>query len=234
MAAWSRVARAPLSLLAAGGLVCAVALDVQAVAPTSQPVAGSQRGPASRPASSPKLRGGLHSPMPGGRLAGYRGDTGLDIGGRFLPVYALASGTLDYAERGHTRWRGRRDTDYCVRLALDQPIPYKGHRVTHLYYAHLSAVAYVQREGTPTRRRVAAGERLGTSGLANGSPHLHLGLILDGRVDQEYYADVLREWEVREVLGGYRNGALLPPLPRAAAPTARPAPVRPATRGRER
>ena len=235
MAAWSRVARAPLTLLAAGGLVCAVALDVQAVAPTSQPVAASQSGPASLSAlRSPRLRGGLHSPMPGGRLAGYHGDTGLDIGGRFLPVYALASGTLDYAERGHTRWRGRRDTDYCVRLALDQPILHRGRRVTHLYYAHLSAVMTVQREGAASRRRVAAGERLGTSGQANGSPHLHLGLILDGRVDQEYYADVLREWEVREVLGGYRNGALLPPLPRAAAPTSRPAPVRPATRGRER
>jgi hypothetical protein len=158
--------------------------------------------------------------MPGGRLAGYHGDTGLDIGGRFMPVYALAAGTLDYSERGHTRWRGRRDTDWTVRLRLDQPIVYKGRKVTHLYYAHLSAVTSVQREGAPSRRRVAAGERLGTSGMANGSPHLHLGLILDGRVDQEYYADVLREWEVRDLLGGYRNGALLPPLPRAVAAAA--------------
>jgi len=189
-----------------------------AAAPASQPAAASQPAP-----RSPRLKSGLHSPMPGGRLAGYRGDTGLDIAGRFLPVYAIAAGTLDYAERGHTRWRGRRDTDWCVRLTLDQPIPHRGRKVTHLYYAHLSAVAYPQAEGAPTRRRVVAGERLGTSGLANGTPHLHLGLILDGRVDQEYYADVLREWEVRDVLGGYRNGARLPSLPRAAAPGARTA-----------
>jgi hypothetical protein len=207
--------------LAAVVAVCLASGSAASAAPTSQPAAASQPVPASQPAPrAPRLRSGLHSPMPGGRLAGYHGDTGLDIGGRFLPVYALAAGTLDYSERGHTRWRGRRDTDYCVRLALDQPIPHKGRRVTHLYYAHLSAVTFLQREGAhaPTRRRVAAGERLGTSGQANGSPHLHLGLILDGRVDQEYYADVLREWEVREVLGGYRNGTLLPPLPRAGRP----------------
>lgn len=162
------------------------------------------------PLLSPKLPSGLHSPMPGGQMAGYYGDTGLDIAGRYQPVYALAAGTLDYAERGHTVWRGPRDTDYCVRIELDEPILYRGRRITHLYYAHLSAVESEQPEGAPVRRRVAAGERLGTSGIANGVAHLHLGLILDGRVDQEYYADVLREWEVRAVLGGYGKGARLP------------------------
>jgi hypothetical protein len=210
------VLRLPLVVLVAA--VCPAAAGAETgnkavEAEASQPAAEAQPAPR----RSPKLKGGLRSPFPGGRLAGYHGDTGLDIAGRFLPVYALAAGTLDYSERGHTLWRDRRDTDYCVRLQLDQPISYKGHKVTHLYYAHLSAVASVQRKGAPVRRRVAAGERLGTSGLANGTPHLHLGLILDGRVGQHYYADVLREWEVREVLGGYRNGALLPPLPRAPA-----------------
>lgn len=160
--------------------------------------------------SSPKLPKGLHSPMPGGMLSGYYGDTGLDIAGRLQPVYAIASGFLDYAERGHTVWRGPRDTDYCVRIELDEPILYQGKRITHVYYAHLSAVEHLQAEGTTERRHVAAGERLGISGIANGVYHLHLGLILDGRVDQEYYSDVLREWEVRALLGGYRKGARLP------------------------
>lgn len=178
-------------------------------------VPGSHRAaaqPSESPALvlSPKLPSGLHSPMPGGQMSGYYGDTGLDIAGRFQPVYALAAGTLDYAERGHTVWRGPRDTDYCVRIELDEPIPYRGRRITHLYYAHLSAVQTPQAEGEPVRRHIAAGERLGTSGIANGIAHLHLGLILDGRVDQEYYVDVLREWEVRAVLGGYRKGARLP------------------------
>ncbi len=177
---------------------------------SASPAAPALSGPASGAAASPKLRSGLHSPMPGGQMAGYYGDTGLDISGRFQPVYAVAAGMLDYAERGHTVWRGPRDTDYCVRIELDTPLVYRGRRITHMYYAHLSAVETPQPENPPARRHVAAGERLGVSGIANGVAHLHLGLILEGRVDQEYYADVLREWEVRELLGGYKKNERLP------------------------
>ena len=218
-----------------GGLAPApLPVAAQPILP-SRTAGGAQRGPASEawaavtPATSAvptitatghgttpqaptslKLRSGLHSPMPGGQMAGYHGDTGLDISGRFRPVYALAAGTLDYAERGHTVWRGPRDTDYCVRIELDTPLVYRGQRVTHLYYAHLSAVEAVQPENAPVRRHVAAGERLGVSGIANGVFHLHLGLVLEGRVDQEYYSDVLREWQVREVLGNYKQNERLP------------------------
>lgn len=178
-----------------------------AATPSAAPRSGAVSPDAALP---PKLRSGLYSPMPGGQMAGYYGDTGLDISGRFQPVYAVAAGTLDYSERGHTVWRGPRDTDYCVRITLDAPITYRGRRVTHLYYAHLSAVAAPQPEDAPVRRHVAAGERLGVSGIANGVAHLHLGLILDGRIDQEFYADVLREWEVRAVLGGYNKSERLP------------------------
>lgn len=184
----------------------------QQVASPHKPAPAAAAGSGASPgaAVSPKLRSGLYSPMPGGQMAGYYGDTGLDISGRFQPVYAVAAGMLDYAERGHTVWRGPRDTDYCVRIELDTPLVYRGRRVTHLYYAHMSAVQMPQPENPPVRRHVAAGERLGVSGIANGVAHLHLGLILDGRVDQEYYADVLREWEVRELLGGYKKNERLP------------------------
>lgn len=189
-----------------------VPLDARAIAHAEN---AALPGPSVTPAAvsatfSSKLRSGLHSPMPGGQLSGYYGDTGLDISGRYQPVYAVAAGTLDYSERGHTVWRGPRDTDYCVRITLDQPIAYRGHQITHLYYAHLSAVATLQPEEAPVRRHIAAGEPLGVSGIANGVLHLHLGLILNGRVDQEYYADVLREWEVRSVLGGYQKNERLP------------------------
>ncbi len=157
-------------------------------------------------------------PMPGGVLGGYAGDTGLDIGGRRLPVYAIAAGTLDYAEWGHTRWTGPKDTAYCVRLALDAPIDYRGHRITHVYYAHLSQVAETQPEGARERRHVQAGERLGTSGIANGSWHLHLGLLLDGQVEQDDWTYILTEDQIRAVLGGYRNGQRLSaPSPSAAS-----------------
>ena len=63
-----------------------------------------------------------------------------------------------------------------------------------------------QAEGSLQRRHVSAGEKLGTSGIANGSWHLHLGLLLDGHVDQDDWDYILHEDEVRAVLGGYRNG----------------------------
>jgi murein DD-endopeptidase MepM/ murein hydrolase activator NlpD len=158
----------------------------------------------------PALQNGrFRDPMPGGVLGGYAGDTGLDIGGKKLPVYALASGTLEYAEWGHTRWIGPRDTAFCVRIAFDAPIAYRGHQITHAYYAHMSALDVTQAEGAAERRHVVAGEKLGTSGIANGSWHLHLGLLLDGRVEQDDWDYILREDEIRAVLGGYRNGQKL-------------------------
>lgn len=163
----------------------------------------------SQPLPPRKLRSGLANPMPGGQLSGYYGDTGLDIVGSPRPVYALAAGTLDYAERGHTLWTGPKDSPYCARLALDQPIPWKGRHITHLYYAHLSSVVTEQAEGAPARRHIAAGEQLGVSGSARGVAHLHLGLLLDGNVEQDSWAYILRESEVRRVLGGYRSGEFL-------------------------
>jgi len=70
----------------------------------------------------------------------------------------------------------------------------------------MSAVEVEQAETAQLHRHVEAGERLGTSGIANGSWHLHLGLLLDGRVEQDDWDYILREDEVRSVLGGYANG----------------------------
>ena len=161
-------------------------------------------GPRSRP-----LRNGFFNPMPGGVMAGYQADTGLDIAGSPRPVFALASGTLDYSEPGHTLWTGASDTASCVRFELDAPIPWKGRQITHVYYAHLSKLAHLQPEGTTPRRHVEAGELLGSSGVANHSPHLHIGLLLDGEVEQ-YRGTFLLADEIRKVIGGYRNGDVLP------------------------
>lgn len=43
-----------------------------------------------------------------------------------LEVFALAAGTLDYSEWGHTRWTTDKDTAFSVRLALDEPINWSG------------------------------------------------------------------------------------------------------------
>jgi hypothetical protein len=97
-----------------------------------------------------------------------------------------------------------------VRLALDEPIPWQGHRITHVYYTHLSKVETTQAEGSATRKHVDAGERIGVSGIGNGVAHLHLGLLLDGEVEQDSWSFILREGDIRTVMGRYRNGELLP------------------------
>jgi murein DD-endopeptidase MepM/ murein hydrolase activator NlpD len=174
--------------------------------PAPPPVVTSTPG-----ARSPSLRDDRFcSPIPGGYVGGWQGDTGLDIAGDHLPVYAVAAGTLDYAERGHTLWMTAPDTPLSVRIALDAPVPWKGHRVTHVYYTHLSHLEHEQAEGAPVRRHVDKGERIGTSGIGNGVAHLHLGVLLDGLVEQDSWAGILREDEIRKLFGGYRNGELLP------------------------
>ncbi len=162
------------------------------------------------------LPNGLHNPMPGGTLAGYAADTGLDIAGSPRPVFAIAAGTLDYAEAGHTLWTGRHDTPFTIRFALDQPIRFGDRTVTHVYYGHLSKLAHVQHEGDAARRHVEAGEYLGMSGVARGSPHLHIGLLLDGDVSQDW-GTFLSADDVRRILGGFPNKTRLPTDPAADA-----------------
>ena len=142
-------------------------------------------------------------------MAGYRADTGLDLAGSPRPVYAIASGTLDYSEPGHTLWSGPRDTNNTIRIELDEPIPFGDRKITHVWYAHLSELERVQPEGAPVRARVEGGERIGVSGTARGSPHLHLGMLLDGDVSQRWGTFLLED-DVRAVLGGYRKGHRLP------------------------
>lgn len=188
----------------------ALVVDAAAVPDAAPREAGCDAGAASA-SVSPRLKGStLHSPMPGGFLGGWSGDTGLDIAGNRLPVHAIAAGTLDYAEWGHTLWTRKPDTAFSVRLALDEPIAWGDRKITHVYYTHLSKLEAEQPEGAACRRHVAAGERIGTSGIGNGVPHLHLGLLLDGRVEQDSWTYILREGEVRKALGGLPNGLRLP------------------------
>lgn len=159
--------------------------------------------------AAPRLPSGFSNPMPGGHLAGYAADTGLDIGGFRMPVFAIAAGTLDYAEAGHTRWNGKGDSTLAVRLALDAPIPWKKRQITHVWYAHLTSVELAQPEGASERAHVEAGHPLGVSGFANGAPHLHLGLLLDGDVSQDW-GTFLGEDEIRAVLGSLSARGRLP------------------------
>lgn len=186
-------------------------------------VAG-QRDDASVPAPVTLPRSGtlrnakLFDPMPGGGIGGWGGDTGLDIIGDHLDIFAVAAGTLDYSEWGHTRWTTGKDTAFSVRLALDEPIPWKDKLITHVYYTHMSAVDVNQVEGAKEKRHVQGGEHLGVSGVGNGTPHLHLGLLLNREVEQDSWEFILREGEVRSVLGGYKNGETFPRSDRPKGP----------------
>jgi murein DD-endopeptidase MepM/ murein hydrolase activator NlpD len=185
--------------MTAGDLIAFLA----AAATWLTPPAAAQHAPSSA------LPSGFHNPMPGGTFAGYRADTGLDIAGSPRAVYALAAGTLEYSEPGHTLWTGPSDTANCIRFRLDTPIAVRGRFVTHVYYAHLSRLAILQHEGASPEAHVEAGQLLGVSGVANHSPHLHIGFLLDGDVTQ-FWGTFLLEDDIRRILGGYRNGVRLP------------------------
>lgn len=173
---------------------------------------------------SPQLRNkAVYSPLPNGFLGGWGGDTGLDIAADHLPVHAFAAGTLDYAEWGHTRWTTGKDTAFSIRIKLDAPIPWgdEGRKITHVYYTHLSKVETEQKEGAEKRKHVVGGERIGVTGIGNGTPHLHFGLLLDNQVEQDSWTYILREHEIRKVMGGYKNKERLPAIPVAPKPDER-------------
>lgn len=192
--------RGPLALLFWFALVSDVRADGALLPP-------EPRGTSKLPQSP------LANPFPSGVVAGYVGDTGLDIAGKHLPVYAVRAGFVDYAERGHTVWTKPPDTPLSIRIEFDEPLLWRGKRITHAYYTHMSKLAFEQAEHAPSRRHVADGEFLGVSGLGNGMPHLHLSLLLDGHVEQDRWETLLLPGEIASLLG-YRNGSRLPSLNR--------------------
>ena len=179
-----------------------------------EPVVQEPRPPPPPPESlSPELSCGLRSPMPGSFTAGYSADTGLDLAGIKMSVHAIADGKVIYAEAGHSLWSSQRDTDLAVLIELDEPIEVGDRKVTHVWYAHLSELAFEQPRLFSKNRRVVAGERLGTSGVANGSWHLHLGLLLDGDTSQRWGTFLLED-DARKVPCGLRARQRLPSMPK--------------------
>jgi murein DD-endopeptidase MepM/ murein hydrolase activator NlpD len=205
------------------GLPLVLTFALHGIADATSPPAAD---PQAADVAPPLRNAALFSPIPGGYIGGWAGDTGLDIAASFRPVYALAAGTIDYSEYGHTLWRTGKDTAFSVRLKLDVPIPRKDrhgkeHMITHVYYTHLSKLVRVVAEDADpkTKPHVAGGERIATSGIGNGVAHLHLGLLLDGQVEQDSWDTLLVEDEIRGVMGGYKNGELLPAVAASKRPT---------------
>jgi murein DD-endopeptidase MepM/ murein hydrolase activator NlpD len=177
--------------------------------PEPEPEPEPDPGPYSTAPLSKPLSCGLHNPMPGGVVAGYPVDTGLDLAQMPSPVYSIAAGRIVYSEGGHTRWKERHNSPYAVLVELDQPIPFAGRKITHAWYAHLSKLEREVPRGTTKGPRVRAGEKLGVSGTANHVFHLHLGLLFDGVTDQRWGSYLLED-EVRKVLCNARHLSRLP------------------------
>ena len=205
----------PISMYSRGivALVFWLALVGSGRAETPGPAPGALTTAAYHTQTAPLPGSPIANPMPGGILACNAWVTGVDIAGKFRPVFAVRSGFVDYAERGHTIWTKAPDTPLSVRIEFDTPILWRGKRITHAYYTHMSDLRFTQREGArDDRLHVEQGQLLGVSGIGNGMAHLHLGLLLDGKVEQDRWDTMLRPGEIAALLGA-RNGMRLPLVP---------------------
>ena len=157
------------------------------------------------------LKYGLVNPTPKTNIlenkGGYATDTGLDIIGKVGdPIVSPVDGVLEYAERGHTRQMGQ-DSDptkpgiqdqLSFRIRLNKPFTFEGKKVNFVYGTHLSTLdpAVANKFGIP----IKAGQKLGTMGVANNVPHLHIGFIEDRA--QTRFLDFK---EVRRLLSGHSS-----------------------------
>ena len=166
---------------------------------------GSSTGPAS---SGTTLNYGLVNPTPNTNIlenkGGYAADTGLDIIGKVGdPIVSPVDGILEYAERGHTVQMGQ-DSDptkpgiqdqLSFRIRLNKPFTFDGKKVNFVYGTHLATLdaGVANKFDIP----IKAGQRLGTMGVANNVPHLHIGFVED-----RAQTGFLNFKEVRRLLSG--------------------------------
>lgn len=113
----------------------------------------------------PLSGGGYSLPVIGGKPSPYVGDDGLDIHTPVgSPVMSISDGTVVYSDpSGHTLEEGPGNTTGAVRIANTDG--------TQAVYFHLSSLA-----GLAPGQQVSAGQVVGASGIANGVPHVHVGL----------------------------------------------------------
>ena len=159
---------------------------------------------------------GLVNPTPNTNIlenkGGYAADTGLDIIGKTGdPIVSPVSGILEYAERGHTAQMGQ-DSDptkpgiqdqLSFRIRLNSPFTFDGKKVNFVYGTHLSTLdsAVANKFDIP----IKAGQRLGTMGVANNVPHLHIGFLED-----RLQTGFLNFKEVRRLLSGQSSNESKP------------------------
>ena len=178
---------------------------------TGQTSEGSSTGVSTKVTN---LNYGLVNPTPNTDIlknkGGYAADTGLDIIGKVGdPIVSPVDGILEYAERGHTAQMGQ-DSDptkpgiqdqLSFRIRLNKPFIFEGKKVNFVYGTHLATLdtKVANKFDIP----IKAGQRLGTMGVANNVPHLHIGFVED-----RAQTGFLNFKEVRRLLSGQSsNGA---------------------------
>lgn len=110
------------------------------------------------------------------------------------PIYAVASGTIQYSEWGHTVNRGPNETAYSVKIRLDKPFTKNGVKYICAYYTHMSKLVYnvPEKSNKSNTIRVKPGDLIGYSGTANNCPHLHFSFEGDAASNYKmmYTSDV--------------------------------------------
>jgi hypothetical protein len=165
--------------------------------------------------------GGLVNPVPSQNIArnrgGYAADTGLDIltpvGSR---VVSPVSGILEYAERGHVAQMGQdanpnmpgMQDQHSVRIKLDKPFEYSGKKVNFFYVTHMYDLASSIKNKSGLR--INAGDFLGLSGVANQTPHVHVGFVEDRAqnsfLDYKQVRNLLSGASVKDLGGDTEHG----------------------------
>lgn len=126
----------------------------------------------------------------------YPQDSGCDILAESESVVAVGNATLIYAERGHTKWTTPPDTPYSVKLRLDKPVIRNGVSYPLVFMTHLSQTT-TKINGT----KIDKGEYVGTTGLGNKVPHLHITFYTEdhgrwiGKAPDDYKSDEVMLWD---------------------------------------
>ncbi|MEG2147113.1 MAG: M23 family metallopeptidase, partial [Bacilli bacterium] len=120
------------------------------------------------------------------------------------PIYAIADGTMEYSEWGHTVNKAKQETAYSVKIRFDNSFKYNGKwakgigksiayssgtkTASYAFYTHMIGIRYRANSSIGTRK-VKQGELIGWTGYAN-APHLHLSIYDSNQKFQISTADM--------------------------------------------
>lgn len=131
------------------------------------------------------------------------------------PVYAVANGTIQYSEWGHTVNKGSHETAYSVKIKLDKPFTRNGVKYICAYYTHMSKLVYdvPEKSNKSNTIHVKPGDLIGYSGTANYCAHLHFSFEGDASSNYKmmYTTDVCNMLGISRGEKWNTGGSINPP-----------------------